>query len=349
MDIDREIRSDAHLASLGVKLSKADTLSRYGRVEAEGDADALAPGDSTGKAKGKQPTLGPGIANELPMVGKKAEELPKIGKDEEALARALQKDLRPVGKALATALARGEGPGELFRRLERILAECGTESADVLERAMRSAGTAALANMTDRNGREHADAGSPEGGQFLPKGGGASHTPESTSGSFAPDGGGSGGESGKARKKREKQEKQDSAVKVGTAHMADVKGGKDCPDFMPGVHTKTFSVDHVAFHQGDNESGYVHIKTHKENRKTENRNHQAMLEDGKIPNTLAYGTWFEEGGGYVAISRDRRVVMGKEGKGAFIISAYEEAEEENARTRQRGKRVWNEKMLEGAV
>lgn len=42
-NIDREIKVDAHLASLGVKLSKADALSRYGRTEAEDDADALRP------------------------------------------------------------------------------------------------------------------------------------------------------------------------------------------------------------------------------------------------------------------------------------------------------------------
>lgn len=42
-NIDCEIKVDAHLASLGVKLSKADALSRYGRTEAEDDADALRP------------------------------------------------------------------------------------------------------------------------------------------------------------------------------------------------------------------------------------------------------------------------------------------------------------------
>ena len=152
----------------------------------------------------------------LPSIGKKEPELPKkapgsklpgdpIGKEETAFARALQKDLRPVAKALQAALARGEGPGELKRRLERILQECGTESAGALEEAMKAAGAlpdpgkvrskkeearsedlpmvgktgeelpdigkTGLANVIDRNGREHVDAGSPEGGRFLPKGG----------------------------------------------------------------------------------------------------------------------------------------------------------------------------------
>ena len=42
-DIDREIKIDNHLAALGVKLSKADALQRYGRTEAESDDDALQP------------------------------------------------------------------------------------------------------------------------------------------------------------------------------------------------------------------------------------------------------------------------------------------------------------------
>lgn len=56
------------------------------------------------------------------------------------------------------------------------------------------------------------------------------------------------GESRKAREKREKSEFQEKAFKAGTAGMKAVESGQDCPDFMPGVHTKTFSVDHVAFH-----------------------------------------------------------------------------------------------------
>ncbi|MBR4653402.1 MAG: DUF935 family protein [Kiritimatiellae bacterium] len=40
-DIDREIKIDSHLAGLGVKLSKADALARYGRTEAADEKDAL--------------------------------------------------------------------------------------------------------------------------------------------------------------------------------------------------------------------------------------------------------------------------------------------------------------------
>ena len=40
-DVDTDIKIDRHLAELGVKLSKADALQRYGRTEAQGDDDAL--------------------------------------------------------------------------------------------------------------------------------------------------------------------------------------------------------------------------------------------------------------------------------------------------------------------
>ncbi|MBQ8113674.1 MAG: DUF935 family protein [Kiritimatiellae bacterium] len=40
-DVEREMKIDSHLAGLGVKLSKADALARYGRTEAADEKDAL--------------------------------------------------------------------------------------------------------------------------------------------------------------------------------------------------------------------------------------------------------------------------------------------------------------------
>lgn len=40
-DIDREIKIDDHLSSLGIRLSKSDALTRYGRTEAKDEKDAL--------------------------------------------------------------------------------------------------------------------------------------------------------------------------------------------------------------------------------------------------------------------------------------------------------------------
>ena len=45
-DVEREMKIDKHLAEFGVKLSKKDALSRYGRAEAETDDDALKMQDS---------------------------------------------------------------------------------------------------------------------------------------------------------------------------------------------------------------------------------------------------------------------------------------------------------------
>lgn len=78
-------------------------------------------------------------AGDLPIIGKNKAEPPDLGKDEERLAAAMQRDLRPVGKALATAL-RTRDWKTLRNRLGKILPECGTESADVLEEAMQEAG-----------------------------------------------------------------------------------------------------------------------------------------------------------------------------------------------------------------
>jgi hypothetical protein len=146
-DVTKEIAINEHLVRHGAKLSIADECQRFGRRQvdgAEADRAMEAPASpSPGNFGGGLPGIGKSIANELPMVGKKEAELPKLGKEETAFARALQKDLRPVAKALQTALARGEGPGELKRRLEKILRECGAESADVLESAMQEAGKAA--------------------------------------------------------------------------------------------------------------------------------------------------------------------------------------------------------------
>ena len=256
---------------------------------------------------------------------------------ETRLARAMQRDLRPAARIIAEALRTHDWKAAR-KQLAGALKECGTESAEALEAEMRAAGEKAWPET-------HAEAQRGGGAEGVANARGGN--PENR-GQFSETEG-PHGESKKAREKREKKEQQDKAFNAGCEGMKKLDAGEDCPDFMPGVHTKSFSVDHVAFHQGDAGGGYEHIKTHGVNRATGNENHQAMLKEDKIPRTLAYGTWYEEGGGYVAIDGDRRVVMGKEGKGAFIVTAYEEAEKENARTRQRGKRVWNEKTLEGAV
>lgn len=58
-DVERDMKIDNHLAALGVRLSKKDALTRYGRTEAEDENDALTP-----PATPPQGRFGP-IANEL--------------------------------------------------------------------------------------------------------------------------------------------------------------------------------------------------------------------------------------------------------------------------------------------
>ena len=72
-------------------------------------------------------------------VGRTAAPRPDGDGAERELAAALQRDLKPAGKVIAEAL-KTRNWGEAKKRLAGILKECGTESAKVLEGAMRSAG-----------------------------------------------------------------------------------------------------------------------------------------------------------------------------------------------------------------
>lgn len=67
---------------------------------------------------------------------------------ETRLAAAMQRDLRPVGKAIAAALKNRDW-GALRKKLGGMLPECGTESADVIEEAVREDGEEAQKNKKD--------------------------------------------------------------------------------------------------------------------------------------------------------------------------------------------------------
>lgn len=263
---------------------------------------------------------------------------------EAAFAGALQRDLKPAGKVIAEALQTRDW-SEAKKRLAGILKECGTESAKVLEGAMREAGEAAAEPPEGQKSKVEGRR-SGEAGEVLANERARGETTEGTnSGSFAPEGGGV--ESEKARKKREKQERQDAAAKAGAARMADVKAGKDCPDFMPGVHNSNVTADHIAFYQGDETQGYLHIANHAPDLDG-NYNHQAMLEGDKIPRTVAKGTWYKHDDKIVAVDGNRCVAMVPDGKGLRIHTAYE-SNTRAAQIRNGGfKRLYNRKMLEDA-
>lgn len=247
--------------------------------------------------------------------------------EETALARAMQRDLQPVAKVLRKALQNRDWSAAK-KRLAGILKECGAESAKVLEGAMKKAGEAAAGETV---AVANARGGNPDNrGQFS--------TVEGPHGE---------GESKKAREKREKQERQDAAVKAGTAHMPDVKAGKDCPDFMPGVRNSNVNADHIGFYQGDETQGYLHILKHEPD---ENgvENHQTMLEGDKIPRTVAKGTWYKHHDKIIAVDGNRCVALVPDGKGLRIHTAYE-SEKRAGQIRHGGfQRIYNRKMPEDA-
>lgn len=114
-DIDREIKIDSHLGAFGVRLSKQDMLSRYGRTEAKSDEDALEP-PSNAPSNGLNGGLN-GLANETPgeTAFKNDENAFKNaprpsddqgdGKGSKALLEAFSRDLGPASEAVKSLLA----------------------------------------------------------------------------------------------------------------------------------------------------------------------------------------------------------------------------------------------------
>lgn len=84
-DVDTDIKIDNHLAALGVKLSKADALQRYGRAEATSEEDALHP-TPNGPQNGLPGGFG-GLPNERPPATPLQTALQGIAKREEGSGR----------------------------------------------------------------------------------------------------------------------------------------------------------------------------------------------------------------------------------------------------------------------
>ena len=133
-------------------------------------------------------------------------------------------------------------------------------------------------------------------------------------------------------------------MEQGVKSMSDVLAGKDVRNFMPGFQNSKIKYDHIAFYQGDSESGYLHIKNHAANILTGELNHQAMLVGDKIPETIARGTWYDDGKGIRVVHNDRLVILGKDGDGLRILSAYEAADKaKSTRSDRRFVRLMNER------
>ena len=135
-DIDREIKIDNHLAALGVKLSKADALQRYGRTEAESDDDALQP-PPNGPQNGLTGGFG-GLPNERTPATPLQTALQGVAKREEgsgrtttpesgdapqrAILAAFAKDTSKAAEAVKALLAE-EDPSKLKALSSKLLAD----------------------------------------------------------------------------------------------------------------------------------------------------------------------------------------------------------------------------------
>lgn len=354
-DIDRDIKIDTHLAGLGVKLSKADALSRYGRTEAKDDHDALQPA-SNAPQNGLQPGFN-GLPNEeqnkTPF--NQHEKPFKISPDDsdgqgdgsglQELLGAFSRDLGPAAEEVKKLLADldagkdvAEAAKALVEKLPDLMQEDPAMAAVIAEEMARQFGeVASHPSQKSQSSQE------PLANEEQPRG---KATPDSTPGSFAPTGGASQPESRKAREKREKEERQKKHMDQGVKSMPDVLSGKDVRNFMPGFKNSKISYDHIAFYQGDSESGFIHIRDHAPDIITGELNHQAMLQGNKIPETIARGTWYDDGKGIRVVYNDRLVILGKDGNGLRILSAYEAADKaKSTRSDKRFVRLMNEKEV----
>lgn len=135
-DVDTDIKIDNHLAALGVKLSKADALQRYGRTEAESDDDALQPPPNVPQ-NGLPGGFG-GLANERTPATPLQTALQGVAKREEgsgrtttpesgdapqrAILAAFAKDTSKAAEAVKSLLAE-EDPSKLKALSSKLLAD----------------------------------------------------------------------------------------------------------------------------------------------------------------------------------------------------------------------------------
>lgn len=203
---------------------------------------------------------------------------------------AFAKDMSPAGKAVAELLKNPskEAAETLLAKLDTLLPG-DPATAAVIAEAMAAGFGANVKNKIDDNGVSHSDSN----GQF--------------------DGG--NGSSAKAKMKAEKRQRQADNKNAELKGMSSVEGGSDCRDFM-----RSQKLGRIAFYQGNDKEGYLHIKNNPD------PNHQAMLKDGNIPNTLAYGKYYKDTyqkfSGWSVVNGDKCVFLGKDGDGVKIITAY---------------------------
>lgn len=135
-DVDTDIKIDNHLAALGVKLSKADAIQRYGRTEATRDEDALQtppngpqnglPGGFGGLPNERTPATP--LQTALQGVAKREDEsgrttTPESGDaPQRAILAAFAKDTSKAAEAVKALLAE-EDPSKLQALSSKLLAD----------------------------------------------------------------------------------------------------------------------------------------------------------------------------------------------------------------------------------
>lgn len=262
----------------------------------------------------------------------------------------MQSDLRPVAERLRDLLQEEGGFAAACKRLRGelpdLLREIGQEEsafAKALEGILAAGGKAAMANEQARG----------------------KTTPDSNSGSFAPEGGGERKLTPKEREKERKKQKAEAAAKElakridpdrlekarkakgrdlteneviecfkqqneenGNLNFSKVQTGGDCPKFM-----ETRNLGDIGFYQNYNGGGYQHISQKMSSDGSQlDPGHQAMLKDGRIAKTLAHGTYYRDiynGQDAVAVvgaNDNGLVILGhRQGGGLYVITAYVDA------------------------
>ncbi len=164
-DVERDIRIDNHLAGLGVRLSKADALARYGRAEATDDADALT-------LQTPMQTPFNGLANEEPPVARIVPN-PQPGEppdtSSKAVLEAFIEDATPAAEAVRKLMEdpTAEAAEELMERLPDLIGDQAL--AAVIAEAMAEEMAKAIGEAALENEVERVPSGNGNGGQFTGK------------------------------------------------------------------------------------------------------------------------------------------------------------------------------------
>lgn len=174
-DVDTDIKIDNHLAALGVKLSKADALQRYGRTEAESDDDALQP-TPNGPQNGLPGGFG-GLPNERTPATPLQTALQGVAKREEgsgrtttpesgdapqrAILTAFAKDTSKAAEAVKSLLAE-EDPEKLKALSSKLIADLPTLIPD--DPALAAVIAEAMAAEFSPDGRARTPSAPPPSG-----------------------------------------------------------------------------------------------------------------------------------------------------------------------------------------